>query len=226
MSPRHRHGSPAGASRRRAHRRHGSPARSVCDDVLVAGTYLLAKRLDDALVAGTNLLASVSTTRSSPARASARVAENSSRISSRSCTICASSAVTRSGNLLEDLNSPFQHVHAFFNGFLRHRLLHERKNGTSTALCLENHCAKDVPLHEVSRRTTTIASSVSYRPVNLISLHSRLQRLSINRASTQVDLRDAARVRDVVERVGVEDDEVGALAAGDRSELIELEDFC
>ena len=49
------------------------------------------------------------------------------------------------------------------------------------------------------------------------------ERSAIDLAAAHVHLSDAPGVVDVVERVGVEDDEVGALAAGDGAELIKLE---
>ena len=49
------------------------------------------------------------------------------------------------------------------------------------------------------------------------------ERSAINLAAAQVYLGDAPGVVDVIERVGVEDDEIGALAGSDGAELIELE---
>ena len=48
---------------------------------------------------------------------------------------------------------------------------------------------------------------------------------AIDLHASQIDPRDPAGVSDVVQRVGVEDDEVGALASGDRAELIEPQDL-
>src|SRR4051812_11593185 len=51
------------------------------------------------------------------------------------------------------------------------------------------------------------------------------QRGAIERSPTRVDRRDLPRVGDVVERVGVEDDEIGALAGLERPELGEPQEF-
>src|SRR5688572_10395544 len=53
----------------------------------------------------------------------------------------------------------------------------------------------------------------------------RVQRGAVHGRSAQIHGRDAARVRDVVERVGVEDDEVRALARLHRSSILQQEQF-
>jgi hypothetical protein len=83
------------------------------------------------------------------------------------------------GQLLEELDSPFQH------------------------LVLKND-------------DDTIVFALTATPIST-------ERSAINLAAAQVYLSDAPGVVDVVERVGVEDDEIGALAGSDGAELIELE---
>lgn len=88
------------------------------------------------------------------------------------------------------------------------------------AQCPGTHCARVVPLpRSLKDDDDSIVSELSTSPISA-------QGFAIDVTATQVHIRDAPGVRDLVERVGIEDDEVGALAAGDRSELIELEDFC
>src|SRR5918994_7044313 len=52
----------------------------------------------------------------------------------------------------------------------------------------------------------------------LPSGHARLYGSAIDRSSAQIHRRDLSRVRDVVERIGIEHDEVGALAWRDCAE--------
>ena len=81
-------------------------------------------------------------------------------------------------------------------------------------------CARVVPLlRSLKDDDDSIVSALSTSPIST-------QGFAIDVTATQVHIRDAPGVRDLVERVGIEDDEVGALATGDRSEQIELEDFC
>ena len=58
------------------------------------------------------------------------------------------------------------------------------------------------------------AFAVSIRPARE---HPPAHRGPIDGGAAQIHGDDAARVRDVVQRVGVEDDEVGALAGGERA---------
>src|SRR5215470_1295883 len=52
------------------------------------------------------------------------------------------------------------------------------------------------------------------------------QARAVDLLSAQIDLVDLARIGDVVERIGVEHDEVGALAGRHHAELIKLERLC
>jgi hypothetical protein len=51
------------------------------------------------------------------------------------------------------------------------------------------------------------------------------QLLSIDTVTSQIHAQDLPRIRDVIERVGVEDDEIGALAHGNHAEIIEPENL-
>src|SRR5687767_9758968 len=54
---------------------------------------------------------------------------------------------------------------------------------------------------------------------------ARLQLRPIDLGAAQVDPRDFSRIRDVVQRAGVEHDEVGALARRHLSEIVESENL-
>jgi hypothetical protein len=122
------------------------------------------------------------------------------------------------GQLLEELDSPFQHVYAFFERSLRHaclpgfRWLTISRSLPGGEMC-ERHaafigCPKD--------DDDTIVFALTTTPISA-------ERRAIDLAATHIYLRDPPGVVDVVERVGVKDDEVGTFAGSDGAELIELE---
>jgi hypothetical protein len=47
---------------------------------------------------------------------------------------------------------------------------------------------------------------------------------SIDFQAAQINRTDSSRIRDVIERIGVEDDEVRAFAGGDHAKIVEAED--
>ena len=86
------------------------------------------------------------------------------------------------------------------------------------------------PAHAVTigpysaRRKVRIRPGRASRVVCRLPRPPRLEPRPVDGAPAQVDLRDAPGVGDVVERVGVEHDEVGALAGGDGPQVVQAED--
>ena len=122
--------------------------------------------------------------------------------------------------LLEDLDSPFQHVYTFFERFLRHACLPgSRRLTISRSLPGDGMCEGRAAFMGCPKDDDdTIVFALTTTPISA-------ERSAIDLAASRVYLSDAPRVVDVVERVGVEDDEISALAGSEGTKLIELERF-